>query len=151
LAREHRDEWVAHTVALYQAEKIRVLGPNERRKGSRQICEAVEDEYFTKYKKYITPSLSHVTITRLANGGQTKSESNAAKSWLLDEEAELLVIGYAIELASRGFPLNHRRLKDCADNILRARLGAAFPEDGVGGNWSHRFLEKYSHRLQTCW
>ncbi|KAJ7322817.1 hypothetical protein DFH08DRAFT_614394, partial [Mycena albidolilacea] len=31
------------------------------------------------------------------------------------------------------------------------RLGDDFPADGVGVNWTQRFVEKHSDRLQTCW
>ncbi|KAJ7231776.1 hypothetical protein C8J57DRAFT_987967, partial [Mycena rebaudengoi] len=144
--REDRNSWIAHAVSLYVAELARVLAPKERRIGARQICESVQQEYFEKFKKPLTPGLSHVTITRLANGGLTQSQSNAAKGWLLVEETEI-VIGYALELARRGFPLSHQRLKDCVDGICRARLGDEFPADGVGVNWTQRFVEKHSARL----
>ncbi|KAI0039390.1 hypothetical protein FA95DRAFT_1027873 [Auriscalpium vulgare] len=46
-------------------------------------------------------------------------------------------------------PLNHRRLKDVVDGILRARLGSDF--EGVGKNWTARFVQRHSDRLQTFW
>ncbi|KAJ7612437.1 hypothetical protein DFH06DRAFT_936683, partial [Mycena polygramma] len=147
-ARAHKDEWMDRAVDRYHEEQARILAPKERRKGVRQICQMVEQEYKDETGKSI--SLSRSTVNRLVNGGATQSASNAAKSWLLEEEVET-VICYAIEVASRGFPLTHRRLKDCVDDICRGRLGEEFPADGVGINWTQRFCEKHSARLQTCW
>ncbi|KAJ7196556.1 hypothetical protein GGX14DRAFT_337935, partial [Mycena pura] len=114
IAREEHDEWMARAVAQYHAEKARILAPKERRKGLRQICKEVEKDFYDATKRSI--ELSFATLGRLVNGGQTQSVSNAAKGWLLEEE-EKIVVGYALELASRGFPLTHERLKDCVDDI----------------------------------
>ncbi|KDQ23015.1 hypothetical protein PLEOSDRAFT_1017130, partial [Pleurotus ostreatus PC15] len=62
-----------------------------------------------------------------------------------------VVIQYTVEMANRGFPLTHERLKECVDDICRARLGDEFPVMGVGKNWSGRFIGKYSDRLTTYW
>ncbi|EDR04558.1 uncharacterized protein LACBIDRAFT_304343 [Laccaria bicolor S238N-H82] len=62
-----------------------------------------------------------------------------------------MVIDYAIEVASCGFPLSHRRLKDHVDSICHARLGRKFPASGVGKNWTSRFISKHSDRLSTYW
>ncbi|KAJ7150436.1 hypothetical protein C8R43DRAFT_887340 [Mycena crocata] len=146
-ARAASDAWMERAVDLYHEERARILAPKEHRKGLRQICGVVEQEYYVKYKQ--TTSLSHTTLGRLVKGGRTKAQSNAAKGWLLDEEVET-VISYALEVASRGFPLTHHRLKECVDEICRARLGDEFPEDGVGINWTQWFCEKHDDRLQTC-
>ncbi|KAF8185617.1 hypothetical protein K438DRAFT_1524789, partial [Mycena galopus ATCC 62051] len=114
----------------------------------RQICEMVEQQYTDATGRSI--KLSSSTLNRLANGRLTQSASNAAKSWLMEEETEI-VICYAIEVVSRGFPLTHARLKDCVDSICRARMGDEFPAAGVGINWTQRFCEKYSDRLRTYW
>ena len=37
------------------------------------------------------------------------------------------------------------------DEVLQARLGSDFPENGVGKNWINQFVEKHSSRLQTHW
>ncbi|KAJ8595504.1 hypothetical protein M405DRAFT_727901, partial [Rhizopogon salebrosus TDB-379] len=66
--------------------------------------------------------------------------------WLTQEETER-VIEYSIEVAHRGFPLNHRWLKEHVDKILCARLGDSFPKTGVGKNWTDCFVEKHSSRL----
>ena len=50
-------------------------------------------------------------------------------------------------------------MKECVDNICRARLGDDFPEDGVGKQWTDCFVEKhsdclgafYTHSLEGKW
>ncbi|KAJ7937488.1 hypothetical protein B0H13DRAFT_1560421, partial [Mycena leptocephala] len=123
LDRAAKDGCYARAVVLYQEEKARILAPGERRKGGRKICDIVEKEYYRDHRKCV--NLSTSTLDRLANGGIPKSASNAAKGWLLPEEAEI-VIQYPIDVASRGFPLTHLRLKECVDSICRARLGDQF-------------------------
>ncbi|KAJ7759016.1 hypothetical protein DFH07DRAFT_711119, partial [Mycena maculata] len=113
-----------------------------------KICDLVQAEHFKVHHQHIT--LSSSVLDRLDKGGMPKSKSNAAKGWLLPEEAET-VIQYAVEVASCGFPLTHRRLKECVDEICRARMGDAFPEAGVGIQWTQRFCEKHSDRLDTYW
>jgi hypothetical protein len=94
--------------------------------------------------------LSPATLRRRASGIKSQARSNAERSWLTSEEAEL-VIDYAIEMSNRGFPLSHRRLKEHVDEILCARLGDQFPGEGVGKNWTQRFVEKHSDRLKSSW
>ena len=62
-----------------------------------------------------------------------------------------MVINYAIEVASRGFPLSHRRLKEHVDSICHVRLGRNFPTSGVGKNWTSHFISKNSDWLSTYW
>ncbi|KAJ7322816.1 hypothetical protein DFH08DRAFT_616377, partial [Mycena albidolilacea] len=114
IAREVYDKWMARAVAQYHVEQARVLAPKEHRKGLRQICEEVEAQYQDTTGRHI--ELAHATLGRLVKGGRTKAESNVAKGWLLEQE-EKIVIRYALELASRGFPLDHCRLKECVDCI----------------------------------
>ncbi|THU82180.1 hypothetical protein K435DRAFT_589186, partial [Dendrothele bispora CBS 962.96] len=62
-----------------------------------------------------------------------------------------IVIGYALEVAARGFPLTHQRLKEAVNKICCARLGDAFPAMGVGKQWTNCFVEKYSDCLKMFW
>ncbi|KAF9501087.1 hypothetical protein BDN71DRAFT_1380512 [Pleurotus eryngii] len=62
-----------------------------------------------------------------------------------------MVIKFTVEMANRGFPLTHRRLKKHVDEICRAKLGDKFPEGGVGKNWTDRFLERHSDSLSVYW
>ncbi|KAE9391039.1 hypothetical protein BT96DRAFT_759175, partial [Gymnopus androsaceus JB14] len=82
------------------------------------------------------------TVQRLCEGGISKSASNASKGWLTNSEAHLIV-DYCLEMANRGFPLSHEQIKMEVDAILQAQLGDAFPEHGVGKQWTYRFVEKH--------
>ncbi|THU97085.1 hypothetical protein K435DRAFT_596849, partial [Dendrothele bispora CBS 962.96] len=108
------------------------------------VCAEVEAEYRRKTNKRI--SLNHNTVRNLVKGGQLQREFNEEKSWLTREEAEE-VITYVLECASWGHPLDHKRLKEHADELCRARLGSNFPECGVGKGWTYRFVAKHSDRL----
>ncbi|KIJ59141.1 hypothetical protein HYDPIDRAFT_72144, partial [Hydnomerulius pinastri MD-312] len=115
------------------------------RRGARAICADFEQLYYNEKGKKI--HLSHSTLLRLASGGKTKAVTNAEwHAWLTEEETAI-VIDYIQEVGNRGFPLSHRRLKNHVDEICRARLGSKFPGDGVGVNWTHRFVEKHSAQL----
>ncbi|KAJ7179995.1 hypothetical protein C8R43DRAFT_848834, partial [Mycena crocata] len=61
------------------------------------------------------------------------------------------VVSFAISLADRGFPLSHCRLKEHVDEIARARWGAKFPVDGVGKQWTKKFVSDHPDRLGTYW
>ena len=89
-------------------------------------------------------------LSQWAKGGKLKSQSNAEKQWLLPVEVDK-VIEYAVEMANQGFPLSHRRLREHVNEICHAWMGARFPEGGVGKQWSHWFVEKYSEELSTYW
>ncbi|KAF5327970.1 hypothetical protein D9758_017746 [Tetrapyrgos nigripes] len=143
----------AKAVTLYQAEHSpgvteEVLGRKPH--GLRKICIIVENEHYEQTKKALPKHLSSSTLLRLVNGGTPKSLSNSSRGWLLQSE-EKIVIDYALELASRGFPLTHQRLKEIVDKICRSRLGDKFSEKGVGRNWTTRFVEKHSSRLKMFW
>ncbi|KAF5344297.1 hypothetical protein D9758_012308 [Tetrapyrgos nigripes] len=150
---ELMDELYAKAVALYQEEH----GPGVTQEtlgrkphSLRKICIIVETEHYKKTKKSSPKHLSSSTLRRLVRGDTPKSLCNSSRSWLLQSE-EGIVIDYALELASRGFPLTHQRLKEIVDKICRARLGVKFPEEGVGRNWTSRFVEKHSRRLKMFW
>lgn len=78
---------------------------------------------------------------------KSKAQSNAAKGWLTPEETEN-VLRLVEELGERGFPPDHRTIKEFVDAILQVKLGDQFPNGGVGKKWTHRFLEKHSDRVQ---
>ncbi|THU97963.1 hypothetical protein K435DRAFT_588424, partial [Dendrothele bispora CBS 962.96] len=108
------------------------------------VCQEVEAEYQRETGKHI--SLNHVTVMNLVKGGRLLADVNAEKSWLTPIETEE-VIAYLLECASWGHPLDHRRLKEHADEICRARLGSEFPEEGVSKSWTYRFVARHSDRL----
>jgi hypothetical protein len=99
-------------------------------------------------KKIIEISTS--TLQRRVNGGHSRQEGHKHEKWETKEEADI-IIEFAIAMADRGFPLSHRRLKEHVDAILRARLGSGFPAEGVGKQWSKKFVSDHSDRLGTYW
>ena len=138
---------MARAVAMYQQEKAKA---GKGKLGLRKVCTLIEKEFFKETKKTVT--LNHNTLRNLANGGTIHLEFNAEKSWVTKEEAEE-VINYTVELASQGWGLDHRRLKEHVDEICRARLGSKFPETGIGKQWTYHFVEKHSDWLHvyTAW
>jgi hypothetical protein len=73
---------------------------------------------------------------------------NNEKSWLLHEEAEQ-VVTYIIKVASWGYGLSHRYVKEHVDLICQAWLGKKFPMMGVGKQWTHHFVERHSDHLHV--
>ncbi|KAF9493872.1 hypothetical protein BDN71DRAFT_1394190 [Pleurotus eryngii] len=114
----------------------------------KEICKAISDKHFEATRRRII--LADSTLQWHVNGGTTKSTSNASRGWLSASEEEM-VIKFAVEMANRGFPLTHHRLKKHVDEICRAKLGDKFPEGGVGKNWTDRFLERHSDSLSFYW
>jgi len=144
--REVKDALMAQAVALYLEELKQPV--REKRKGLRTVCKEIEQAHLKEKGNYV--KLDQTTLSRLAAGGKTKSQSNASKGWLLESEVDV-VINFIIECASRGFPLSHRRLREHVNSILHARLGGNFPDKGIGKRWTHRFVEKHSKRLHMYW
>jgi hypothetical protein len=142
LKHEEHTELMAKAVARYQQEQDT---PSAVKKmGLRKVCTEVENEHYKKTGKRV--SLNHNTLRNLVNGGRLRAAANSEKGWLVDGEADEL-IRYVIENAEMGHPFSHRRLKEHADEICHARLGTKFPENGVGVQWPHRFVEKHSDKL----
>ena len=73
--------------------------------------------------------LSHATLKRHVDGGMTRERANAARSWLTDSEADI-IIDFINEMAHRGFPLSHMQLKEHVDDICSARLGGTAKREG---------------------
>lgn len=134
----------ARAIALYEHE--RSLPPPHRPLSLRAVCDVIEDEYRKENSNKRPIKLSHTTLGRRVNGGKSIRETNAEKQWLTPEENEQLV-AVILELAEWGHPCNYTRIRELADEILRARLGADFPKSGVGKEWPYRFLERESDRL----
>lgn len=143
--REVSDSLFVRAIALYKAQKDR---PKGQRLSLARTCKKITADYFAETKK--TVQLAPSTLAALVKGGTPKSQSNAAKGWLLPSEIDT-VINYAVEVAARGFPLNHNRLKEHVDEILCARLGNKFPKNGVGPGWTGLFIQRHSARLTRYW
>jgi hypothetical protein len=112
------------------------------------VAKKFEGAYLIDTGKQV--QLNPNTLLRHIKGGKSKSVSNEEKGWLLPEEVEM-VIKYSKEVVNRGFPLNHKQLKEAVDEICTARLGDQFPACGVGKNWTGRFLEKHHDELWMYW
>lgn len=143
LSEEH-DIWMNKAVNVYHTELVK---PNGKKRGLRKVCDDVEAEFFKETGRSI--HLAHKTLSRWSQGGIPQSQFNHEKSWLTGDE-EQAVIAYAIELGARGFPLSHRRLKEHVDEVCHAHYGDKFPEEGVGKNWTDRFVSSH-HQLSTYW
>lgn len=133
---------MSQAIAAYNAEQKK---PKKTRCGLRTICTNISADHFSKTGNIV--KLSHMTLKRLADGGLSREKANEARSWLLPAEVDV-VIDFIIEMAHRGFPLSHRRLKEHVDIVCRARLGKKFPASGVGINWTYRFSKKYTERIK---
>ena len=142
-AKRIHDAWMAQAVTAYHKEQKKT--PKKSRRGLRTICKEFEDLYFSQTGKTI--KLCHMTLKRLAEGGKTREKANANRRWLTDSEEDV-VIDFISEMADRGFPLSHRRLKEHVDTICKARLGKNFPAKGVGENWTYQFAQRNSERIK---
>jgi hypothetical protein len=128
--REVKDGLMARAVAAYNIE----LGwpASEKKRGLRKVCKEIEAEHYRQTRQAV--KLDPTTLQRLANGGKSQSQSNREKGWLKSEETDI-IIAFAVEIAARGFPLSHERLRRHVNAILHARLGTSFPITGVGRHW----------------
>ena len=143
---DHEDNLRKQAIAAYKAE---LLKPETKRKSAR----AVARDFVNLYRKETGREIKmhHTFLTRKTEGSsRTRAEANAARSWLLDDERDV-VIKYIGECGARGFLLSHHRLQEHVNEILQARLGVKFPLAGVGKKWSHRFVEKYSDQIKMSW
>jgi hypothetical protein len=148
LAHEEKDSLMARAVLLYQQEQIKADANGTKPLSTKACCQQTSDSYFAETGRRL--ELSNCTLLRWVKGGKSKAESNADKGWLLPSEVTQ-VVDYAVEIANRGFPLSHCRLAEHVNEICKARLGPAFPAEGVGKNWTHCFMLKHSDRLRTYW
>lgn len=134
---------ILEAVRLYEAALDPSFGESL---GYRTAAKRVELENHQKTNKWIT--VNHNTV-RNRHLQRTKSSCDAhfATTFMTrDEEDELVT--YALEVAKRGFPLTHRRLQECAEKII-CNSNPDF--EGVGVNWTDRFLERHYDSLHVYW
>ena len=141
---EISEKWKAYAVKLYQQEQQKPIGVE--RLSLQGICNKAEGECWRQENTHIHIAKSN--LQHWVKGGKTKAQSNAEKSWITPEEADVL-IEYAIQIALQGHGFTMECLEEHANQILRMRLGQEFP--GVGKNWTAQFMEKHSDRLSTYW
>jgi hypothetical protein len=142
--KQAHDELMSRAVSAYLAELEK---PYRSRRGLRTICKDFEQLYFEEMGVRIPLSFS--TLSRLASGGRNREEANEHRRWLTSIEEDIIVT-FTIEMGARGFPLSHRRLKEHVDRIACARLGSKFPTQGVGKNWTARFMLRVSDRVKMA-
>jgi hypothetical protein len=142
ITRRAHDDLMSRAVIAYNLE---LKKPYHQQCGLRRVCLDYEKLNYEATGTYI--KLSHATLCRLADGGRTSSEAQADRAWLTDAETDV-VINFIIEMADHGFPLSHHWLKEHVDMLCHSRLGDAFPEKGVGINWTYKFAMKHHDRLK---
>ena len=115
--------------------------------GYRSASKHVEEQNYAQTGKFI--AVDHNTVrNRHLELTQSHYDAHFSGSALMTREQEEELVSYVIEVADRGFPLTHKRLRECADKILRT-TDPSFP--GVGVNWTDRFLERHRNQLHTYW
>jgi hypothetical protein len=114
--------------------------------GYRAAAIAVEQRNYEQTKVLI--KINHRTVrNRYMDLHKSHTEAHYEFTHLTKEQEEL-VVDYCLELARSGFPLSHRRLRECVDKIKCAEE----PDfEGVGENWVDRFIERHWDRLHTYW
>lgn len=114
----------------------------------KDICERIKKEYFDETGQHV--NLSDSTLERRTKGGRSMEQAGEETAWLGGAEVKE-VIGYMQECSGRGFPLNHKRIKEHVDEIGRAKWGDKFPEKGVGKQWTTRFVSDHHDEIQSHW
>lgn len=146
-AKRFHDAWMARAIEAYRLEKKKKYSKSSPRRGLRYICTELQDICFVETGNHV--KLCHMTLKRLVDGGKTRQQINAERRWLSEGEEDI-VIEFIAEMADRGFPLSHARLKEHVDSICRARLEDTFPVAGVGQNWTYRFAQRNSEKIKIA-
>ncbi|KIO07588.1 hypothetical protein M404DRAFT_109526, partial [Pisolithus tinctorius Marx 270] len=140
-----QEEALKEVVALYTNELAK---PEDEQRILQAVCADVQAKWWQQCRD-VTVAVE--TVRCWAKGGRGHQEAGLeSQGWLTLEEEEL-VVKYCLELTARGFPFNHRTLKYHVDSILQAHLGDAFPEAGVGTNWTNHFLSRHDDQLGRYW
>jgi hypothetical protein len=116
--------------------------------GYRTATTKAQQFYYDELGHWI--SVQHTTVRNRHQGLHQPSDRaqflGGNTNLSLEEESQLL--DYLDEVSRRGFPLTHSRLAECANHVIRSRD----PDfQGVGKNWSFRFLDRHFARLKTSW
>lgn len=147
---EIMDTLYALALALYQTDHTPGIRLDRKPLSLQKCCDNVTEQYQAEHQKQPPKKLATSTLDHLVKGGIPKSTSNASRGWFTTAEAKM-VVHYSLEMACRGFPLTHELLKVEVDGICSAHLGNLFPEEGVGHQWTNRFVEKYHKELKMHW
>lgn len=142
-AADLKETWMQRAIEIYHQEQ-QLPKPRSQEK----ICRQAEAECFQLTRKVV--KLSSSTLDRRAKGGQSHKEGHRGQRWLNNEENKAVLQDIILN-AQRGFPLTHRRIKEHVDKIAHARHGNAFPETGVGKEWTHHFVSDNNDRIGAYW
>ncbi|KAF9232929.1 hypothetical protein BU15DRAFT_67020 [Melanogaster broomeanus] len=113
----NQEEGLAYATKLWHEDQEK---PEKDRRSLRAICCEATEEMKRREKGHVI--ISRATLTRRLEGGRSCQQANEEnRGWLTSEEEES-VVEFCVNLAARGFPLDHRRLKFHVDEILQARL-----------------------------
>jgi len=119
-----KETYMQHAIDLYHSEQQK-----DSPMSLQKVCQTIEQRCFAETKKKI--KISDSTLHRRIHSGRSHTQAKEEQRWLNDTEVDIL-IHEVIYWAERGLPLDHKRLKEHADEIARARHGDAFPAEGVG-------------------
>ncbi|RDB22968.1 hypothetical protein Hypma_009914 [Hypsizygus marmoreus] len=146
--REHHllcEKWMAKAVELYEVEQLKDK-EDHTRMGLREVCRYIEGQCWEETK--VKVHLDKMTLSRRLRGIHSQAESNAEKGWLTTEE-EKVILDFTLKHAQMGWPLSRRRIEEHANEICRGRYGDHF--DGLGKNWTKRFVQRHCDVLKGCW
>ncbi|KAK6993235.1 hypothetical protein R3P38DRAFT_2448362, partial [Favolaschia claudopus] len=138
------EDWVIRAATIYNEGQGSSSGPPL---SLQKAIDKAQEEYHAQTGLVL--KLAKSRVHRRVHGGRSRQEAADERNWLTPEEVKI-VIDFAIEYANRGFALSHKRLKEHVDSILRARLGDKFPAEGVGKQWTARFVSDHP-QLRTYW
>lgn len=101
---QNRNTCLDRAVQLWQLEHDK---PNAL--SLKKICERVETEFFDETGQRV--HLSDSTLSRRVKGGRSMEQAGEEMAWIGVSEGRE-VIAYIQECAGRGFPLNHKRIRE---------------------------------------
>ncbi|KIK75073.1 hypothetical protein PAXRUDRAFT_835815, partial [Paxillus rubicundulus Ve08.2h10] len=102
----NQEEGLAYATKLWYEDQEK---PEKDWRSLQAICCEAAEEMKRQGKGRVT--VSWATLTRRLEGGRSCQQVNEENhGWLTSEEEET-VVEYCISLATRGFPLDYRRLK----------------------------------------
>ena len=140
---ELKETWMQRAINLYwQGQEL------PKPTSLETICRQAEAECLKDERKIV--KLSSSTLDRRVKGGRSHKKAHKEQRWLNDEEVEEMIHNIILN-AARGFPPTHRRIKEHVDIIASARHGPAFPDTGVGKEWTSRFVSDHDDRIGAYW
>ncbi|KIK78865.1 hypothetical protein PAXRUDRAFT_162865 [Paxillus rubicundulus Ve08.2h10] len=143
----HQEGVIANAVDQYNKNKEKSKG---ERKSLRAICQEVQEEWRALDSKHHACYHLTTVIQRLQGGRSCQQANSKNHAWLTLEEEEN-VVAYLLDLAAQGFPLTQKTLKLHIKALLQAWLGDAFPETGVGYNWTDCFAYCHAEHITQYW